>query len=191
MKIKPCPKCGSDYVGRTKKTAHAWYGDDTNMSFEYTYDSPLKCNDCGLTINDKEYDRLMWNMLSDYANKEREFESLGNVKLSEKSVMEILKEYIKHECEQMTEFRKKLREDFPSLYKDEEKELKPVNEACLGKKVLFCSGYGTNGRQHWEKKILKNIEWDEKIFYYSDDDIRYIKFNVKRCPGVVYGDEDD
>ena len=113
MKINPCPKCGSDKV--------------TQWDFIHT----IECMSCGFPLSDygKTRNVINWNMLSDYAHKDdhgcdKNKECIPCGRLELKPGIQIYNS----EAAKQDELNRK-------------KELKPVNEAFLGKFVLFFTNY--------------------------------------------------
>jgi len=129
MKIKPCPKCGRESI-------EALMG-------------CITCRSCNLILNDVNAIGHLWNIMSDYMQKERENDH----------------------------------------FSDASKKLKPVNEACLGKRVIGI----TNDRQEFNGCLEMIIH--HKLPGYLVTEYNFVdglKFKcAKRCPDVVYGDEDE
>lgn len=166
MKIKPCPKCGSDDIFFDTYVVR---GVDAIGEIGLGNLQCKKCNFCSSTYGDyeKEDATYMWNMLSDHYQPCEKTQENDNDPYDLKWVNESEEECIK------------------SL-----KKLKPVNENCLGKHILFRT---YNTKNCWVFKRLASISMTKDgIKTYGNYQGNFYYFNnVKRCPHETYGDEDD
>lgn len=205
MKIKPCPKCESENVEYTLRSHrclecfftindvnvnyHVWnmlsdymnneeLEDETNQTLNAikrdvraNYDDIVKLTAHKADI--QYYKDVYKDMVDKYYKLEERLSKLEGT-----GIDEIEKEWKKLRPGDLVQYDGSTP---PNLNR---KQLKPVNEACLGYCCLF------RGRKHILtaicmddsfKKSYKRYQYDE---YYKPED-------VMRCPEVRYGDDDE
>lgn len=165
MKINSCPRCNSTNVGYTKEKAYGRIGNEcdnesitsTKLDFEYTYDSPLKCMDCSLSVIDKEFYLLLWNMLSQ-VNESADYIEISNhyKKLIAQNYYDIHE--VKRRCQNNDTINEKYKDLAEKYYELEDKLNKLATFDWCEEKLVFLSKKIDKVDSRVNQLEIKNME---------------------------------